>query len=202
MRLTSRLAAHALMLAALCGCALPTARQAPVLSYRLQGIQTQVPAPGVTPFVLRVLPLDAAPGLDATQMLYSAQPGQLMPYRDSRWLAPPPLLVRAALAQSLARQPWISAVEQDTPLGVATLTLHCGLDRLEHDLGTPHGSVRLDLQCQLLREADASVVAHWREASARTLEVDDAAHYALAAQDLLDAALADVVQRVAAAAAH
>ena len=150
--------------------------------------------------VVRVLPIEPAPGLDGPAMLYSPEPGQLLAYRDSRWLAPPAELIRSALARALARQPWVAAVEQDAPLTGGALVLQCGLDRLEHDVDTRPGRVRLDLRCQLGRGGE--IVDSWFAGGTTAPPHDDAAGYAAAAQSLLDAATASVVAHVGAAAEH
>lgn len=155
------------------------------------------PAPG-SRAVIRVLPIEPAPGLGGSAMLYSPTPGQLLAYRDSRWLAPPAELIRSALAQALARQPWVAAVEQDAPLTGGVLVLQCGLDRLEHDVDARPGRVRLALRCQLGRGGD--IVDSWAAGGSVAPERDDAAGYVAAAQSLLDAATATVLDHVAAAA--
>jgi ABC-type uncharacterized transport system, auxiliary component len=183
-------------------CSLPT-RQMAQITYRLQAAPAPRPLataqPDVQPVVIRLLPLGAAPGLGSPAMLYSPQPGQLMPYRDSRWLATPAELVRAAIAQTLSRQPWVSAVEQGTPLAPATWTLHCDLTRLEQDLHGSQGVVRMDLSCQLVQTDTHRLAAHWQVDGAQAIEVNDAAHYAAATQTLLNAALQTVVEKVGAA---
>ncbi len=180
-------------------CAQPQWRSAIAHSYRLQGSALRQPDPGVAPSVISVLPVDAAPGLDSQAMLYSPEPGQLLPYRDSGWLAPAPALVRTALADTLARQRWVAAVEQDAALAPAPWLLHCTLTRLEHDYARPPGIVRLGLRCELVRARDGSIAAHWHSALRQPLTVGDAAHYAAAAQQLLDRALAQALRRIAAA---
>ena len=186
----------------LAGCAQPSLRAGAAHSYRLHGIERQQPAPGVAPIVLSVLPVDAAPGLDGAAMLYSPGPDQLLPYRDSGWLAPPPALVRAALAQTLAHQPWVAAVEQDVALAPAPWLLHCELTRLEHDAAPLPGQVRLGLRCELVGEPQGRIAAHWASDLSQPLAVGDAAHYAAAAQQLLDVALRDVLRQLAAALAR
>ncbi len=183
----------------LAACAQPQWHNAIAHRFRLQGIALRQPDPGVAPSVISVLPVDAAPGLDGQAMLYSPAAGQLLPYRDSEWLAPPPALVRAALADTLARQRWVAAVEQDAAVAPAPWLLHCALTRLEHDFANPPGTVRLSLRCELVRARDGAVAAHWRSALRQPLAVADAAHYAAAAQSLLDRALAQALRRIAAA---
>ena len=168
-------------------------------SYRLQGSALQQAAPGVAPTVINVLPVDAGPGLDGQAMLYSPLPGELLPYRDSVWLTPPPALVRAALADTLARQRWVAAVQQDVALAPAPWLLHCDLTRLEHDDWRPPGAVRLTLRCELVREPDGAIAAHWDSALRQPLAVADAAHYAAATQQLLDQALAQALAHIAGA---
>ncbi len=205
MNTKARLAAWALVCAgalAAAGCSLPISRQPSQTTYRLlpaaQPVPAAVSAAPIEPTVIHLLPLGAAPGLGGTAMLYSPRPGVLMPYRDSRWLAPPADLIRAAMAQSLSRQPWVSAVEQGQPLAPADWSLHCELTRLEHDIHNGQGMVRLDLTCQLAQANPLRIAAHWRVDTKQPTAVNDAADYAAAAQTLLDHALQVVVQRVAA----
>ena len=208
---------------ALCGagCSLPTASQRAQQIYRLQPVAAEAKPAEQSPrsVVIHLLPVAAAPGLGGTAMLYSegagdgvphaggASPGEgaqspvrpglaLMPYRDSRWLAPPAQLIGAAIAQTLSRQPWVSAVETNVRLAPSVWTLHCELGRLEHDIDGKHGVVRLELTCQLARDEPRGIVAHWRFDQWQPVVTNDARHYAAAAQDLLGRALRDIVRRV------
>lgn len=173
--------------------ALPAAQAAP--QHEAQAVEVQ-------PVVLRLLPLGAAPGLGSPAMLYSPQPGQLMPYRDSRWLAAPAEMLRAAMAQTLSRQPWVSAVEQGMPLAPAAWTLHCDLTRMEQDLQGGQGVARLGLSCQLVQTDSRRLVAHWQTDGTQPIAVNDAAHYAAASQILVDAAMQTVVDHVGAVVLH
>lgn len=199
------------------GCSLPMTRQPPQIIYRLQAPSVVTPACAVQPTVIRLLPVGAAPGLDGPAMLYSGQPARaitdpaasgqgagaavrpgsvLMPYRDSRWLAPPADLIRATIGQTLSRQPWVSAVEMNAHLAPAAWTLHCELTRLEHDIRGSQGTVRLGLTCQLLQDAPRRIAAHWHFDAKQAVAANDAAQYAAAAQTLLDRMLRDMVGRV------
>lgn len=183
----------------LAGCAMQRPAQHVATRYRLLGVHDTVPAPGRAPTVLRLLPVDAPQGLDTAAMVYSPAPQRIMHYRDNSWVAPPADLVREALAQSMRRQSWIAAVETDAVPALPAWTLHCELERLEHDLSGAAGRVRLAMDCQLVRGVDGDLVAHWRTDGERPLTTNDAAHYAAATQQLLDAALRSSVSNVAAA---
>ncbi len=196
----SRLALSCVMFI-LAGCAMQRPAQHVATRYRLLGVRDTVPAPGRAPTVLRLLPVDAPQGIDTAAMIYSPGPQRIMHYRDSSWVAPPADLVREALAQSLRRQPWIAAVETDAVPALPAWTLHCELERLEHDLSGAAGRVRLAMDCQLVRGVDGDLVAHWRTDGTLPLTTNDAAHYAAATQQLLDAALRSSVSNVASATA-
>ncbi len=183
------------------GCTLSATGAQAQTTYRLLAVPVVVPA-NAQPVVIRLLAVGAAPGLGGTAMLYSAQPGQIEPYRDSRWVAPPADLIRAAIAQTLSRQSWVSAVEQATPLAPADWTLHCELVRLEHDVFADHGVVHLDMTCQLVQASPRRIFAHWHVDAQQVLVVNDAAHYAQAAQSLLQRAVAQIVTEVARAVGH
>lgn len=204
------------------GCSLPTANQNAQRIYRLQPVHVDVTgaSPALTrPLVIQLMPMGAAPGLGSPAMLYSEGSGAgishkayvsinqdayrpidagavLMPYRDSRWLAPPAQLIGAAIAQTLSLQPWVSAVESNAPLAPAAWILHCTLDRLEHDVDGDRGVVRLALTCQLIRNDPRDIAAHWRFDASRPIMQNNAQHYAAAAQDLLDGALYELVKHV------
>lgn len=188
----------------LAACAIQQPRSTAQTTYDLRPAQlAAVPeAQLARPQVVHVLPVDPAPGLDGAAMLYSSRPGLVQAYRDSRWLAPPAELVRSAIARTLAHQPWVAAVEQDAPLTSSDLTLHCALDRLDHDVSSRPGRVHLELECELAREGSAGIESHWFAGGELVLERDDAAHAAAAQQQLLDAALSTIVERVGAAAAR
>ncbi|MBW4047021.1 MAG: ABC transporter [Proteobacteria bacterium] len=200
-----RVLALGLMLSAIslvAGCTLSATGAQAQTTYRLLAVPLVVSAANVRPVVIRLLAVGAAPGLGGTAMLYSAQPGQIEPYRDSRWVAPPADLIRAAIAQTLSRQSWVSAVEQATPLAPADWTLHCDLVRLDHDVFAGHGVVHLDLTCQIVQASPRRVFAHWHVDGQQVLAVNDALHYAQAAQSLLQRAVAQIVTEVARAAGH
>jgi cholesterol transport system auxiliary component len=195
----SRRALLALVLtgsAALLGaCALPVNRAPVQQTYRLTGADI-ASAPLPQPVVVQLLPVRAAAGLQSAAMLYSRSPDQLAPYRDSRWLAPPAQLIGDAIAQTLSRQPWVSAVQQQAVLANAPWALHCSLYRLEHDLRGSRGTVHVELVCALANPRSRQIAAHWRFDGHAPLAVNDAAHFAQGAQALLDQALGEMVQRV------
>ncbi|MGC9163678.1 MAG: ABC-type transport auxiliary lipoprotein family protein [Thiomonas sp.] len=174
-------------------CALPVNRQPVQQTYRLTAADI-TSAPLREPVVVQLLPVRAAAGLQSAAMLYSRSPDQLAPYRDSRWLAPPAQLIGDAIAQTLARQPWVSAVQQQTALANARWALHCSLDRLEHDLRGSQGTVHLALVCELANQRTRQIAAHWRFDRVQPIAVNDAAHFARGAQMLLDRALDQIVR--------
>ena len=179
-------------------CALPRVTQRPAqVEYRLLAPSAQQAATGAHPVILRVLAVQAAPGLGGVDMLYSPHALQLMPYRDSRWLVPPGEMITAALRQSLARQPWVAAVEDEASPAAAALTLRCSLDRLEHDVYSAR--VVLHTRCQLFDDADSKLRATWGFAASRDVGRQDAAGYAQATQDLLDGLVAQALRHIAAA---
>jgi cholesterol transport system auxiliary component len=178
----------------LAACALPVNRQPVQQTYRLTGADiASVPLP--QPVVVQLLPVRAAAGLQSAAMLYSRSPDTLEPYRDNRWLAPPAQLIGDAIAQTLSRQPWINAVQQQTVLTNAPWALHCSLYRLEHDLRGDQGTVHLDLVCELANQRTRRIAAHWRFDRREPLVVNDAAHFARGAQALLNQALAEAVRQ-------
>ena len=190
----ARLAAVAATSLLLAACALPINRQPPQQTYRLTAARIDS-APLPRPVVLQLLPVRAAAGFQSPAMMYSRSADTLDPYRDNRWLAPPAQLIGDAIAHTLSRQPWVSAVQQQGALASAPWALHCTLDRLEHDVRGTQGSAHLDLTCELADPRTRRISAHWHFDGSQSLAVNDAGHFARGAQTLLDQALADVVQR-------
>lgn len=179
----------------LSACSLPTVRPPAQQAYRLQGAAVHSAAlPDAV--VIQLLPVDAAPGLRSAAMLYSRRPDQLDPYRDSKWLDAPARLVGNAIAETLSRQPWVSAVQRQAILTPTPWHLHCDLTRLEHDVHGDAGTARLGLTCQLANQSRGTIAAHWRFDGAQPLAHNDAAGFATAAQTLLDKALDELVSRV------
>lgn len=187
--------------AGLSACSLPAVRAPMQQTYRLLPADIRTAALP-QPVVLHMLRTSAAPGFESPAMMYSRTPDTLSPYRDSRWLAAPSQLVDDAIARTLSRQPWISAVQQRTVLVNAPWTLHCSLNRLEHDVSTTPGTVRLDLACQLIDNPEGRIAAHWSFDGAQPVAANDAAHFAQGAQTLLDRALASLVDRIRGAVAR
>ncbi|MGE0071937.1 MAG: ABC-type transport auxiliary lipoprotein family protein [Thiomonas sp.] len=179
-------------------CALPSARQPLQQTYRLDAPDVRT-APLPQAVVVQLLPLSAAAGFASAAMMYSRSADTLEPYRDSRWLAPPSRLIADAIAAALRRQPWVSAVQQQTVLIEAPWALHCSLQRLEHDVRASAGAVRLDLTCELVDRPARTVTAHWRFDGREPIAVNDAAHFAQGAQTLLDQAIDGIVQHTRAA---
>lgn len=186
---------------ALSACALPTTRAPVQQTYRLLPAQVRSAALP-RQVVVQLLGTRAAPGFESPAMMYSRRPDLLAPYRDSRWLAPPARLIDDAIARTLGRQPWVDAVQRQFTLVKPEFTLQCALDRLEHDVAATGGTVRLDLSCKLVDDARRRIAAHWSFDGAQPVPVNDAAHFAQAAQALLDRALAELVESVRGAVAR
>ena len=178
---------------ALAACSLPINRAVVQQTYRLTASDYSTAALPA-PTVIQLLPVRAAAGFQSAAMMYSRSPDTLDPYRDSRWLAPPSQLVGDAIARTLSRQPWVSAVQQQTALASAPWALHCTLNRLEHDLSGSRGTAHLDLTCELANQRTRQIAAHWHFDGSQPLAVNDAAHFARGAQTLLNQALVGVVQ--------
>lgn len=172
----------------LSACALPASRTAVQQTYRLGAAEVRSAALP-HPVVLQLLSAEPAPGFGSPAMMYSRQPDLLAPYRDSRWLAPPQRMIDDAIAGTFGRQPWIAGVQRQFTLVRPDFTLQCALGRLEHDIAASGGTVRLDLDCQLVDDASHRIAGRWNLDGAQPIPVDDAAHFAQAAQTLLDRAL-------------
>lgn len=184
----------------LSGCSLPVRHQEPQTTYRLNPVKTVsepiVQQDGKHRIVsIRLPTVAAATGFGTAAMIYSRDRQTLAQYRDNRWVAPPAILIGDAIEQSLMKQPWIDGVLQGNARLDAALNLHCSLNRLEHDVQPQGGAVHLSLACMLSRHGVERPVAHWQFDRTRHIRVNDARHFARAAQQLLDQALEQIIQR-------
>lgn len=185
----------------LAGCSLPIKPQQAQTTYRLNPPATlsqAVAAQGNTPqatYLIAFRPIEAAQGFETPAMMYSTQPQLLLPYRDSRWLAAPAALLTDAAEQTLARQPWVAGVVQNSARAPVTVSISCDLTRLEHDIADDKGQTHLVLSCLWLDPTTRSVLAHWRFDQTQAMPANNAAQFAIASQILVDDALTKLVEK-------
>lgn len=192
--------AAALLLSA---CGLPVPHEPEQTSYRLNPVQVaipgqieNVPSRLGAPILIRLNRVTAANGFDSAAMVYSRDRQTLSRYRDNRWIATPAVLIGDALDQTLQRQSWVAGVLRAGQRLPAKLDVSCSLDRLEHDVEASGGQVHLSMGCLLVSGSGQNVLAHWRFDQEQSIRVNDAEHYAEAAQSLLDKALTALVGQI------
>lgn len=184
----------------LAACSLPVPHENRQTTYRFNPIpKIKVADTAVVrlkPVVLRLNRITAANGFDSVAMVYSRDRQTLARYRDNRWIAPPAVLIGDAINLSLLHQPWVAGVLSGGQRMPAVLDIDCSLDRLEHDVLPTGGRVHLSLSCMLVADTSGKALDHWRFDRTRRIAVNDAQHYAVAAQYLLDQAQKELVTRV------
>lgn len=187
----------------LSACSLPVPHEPEQTSYRLNPLHVAIPAQAENvpsrlgaPVLIRLERVSAANGFDSEAMIYSRDRQTLSRYRDNRWIATPSVLIGDALDQTLQEQSWVAGVLRAGQRLPAKLEVSCSLDRLEHDIEATGGQVHLTMGCLLVSGSGRNVLAHWRFDHEKTIRVNDAEHYAEAAQSLLDQALKDLVGQI------
>jgi cholesterol transport system auxiliary component len=145
------------------------------------------------PVVVRLIETRAASAIDRRDMAYSRDRQSIAYYRDNRWAASPAVMLDEVIDETLTAQPWVRGVIRGGGRVPADLGLHCEISRLEHQLGEPGGAVRLRAACSWYRIAARELVAATVFDQRQAVEHDDAAHFAAAAQSLVDRLLTALV---------
>ncbi|OYY55469.1 MAG: hypothetical protein B7Y53_03870 [Halothiobacillus sp. 28-55-5] len=186
----------------LAGCSLPIKPQQAQTTYRLnapapltQAITATQGNTSQAAYLIALRPIEAAQGFETPAMMYSTQPQLLLPYRDSRWLAAPAALITDAAEQTLARQPWVAGVVENSARAPVAVSISCDLTRLEHDISDDKGHTHLVMSCLWLDPATRSVLAHWRFDQTQAMPENNAAQFAVASQILVNDALTQLVEK-------
>jgi len=158
-----RLGATALLLT-LCACgALGPTPSAPPTVYSLDGAADTAPrttrqaAP-----TLIVSPPHAAAGYASQRIAYVRAAHQLEYYAHSEWIAPPAQMIAPLIVAALEAGGNFRAVVLAPSAAAGDLRLDTELVRLQHDLLSQPGRVRLTLRAYLLDNTTRTVIA-WRE---------------------------------------
>lgn len=198
-RIPLHFTALCLLALALAGCSLPIKAPVAQNTFRLNSGNVQTPAivqqGKKSVYLIQLSTLQAMPGFDTPQMMYSRDAQSIEPYRDSRWLAPPSELLSDVIEQTLLKQPWVAGVVSNSATAPVAVQLSCRLIRLEHDIDGKTGRAHLVMNCFWSNPVDRTIEAHWRFDQTRPLPRNDAAQFAAASQKLVDQAVKQIVQK-------
>ena len=158
-----RLGATALLLTlSACGTLGPTPTAPPAL-YSLDGAASAAPrAPRQAAPTLIVSPPHAAAGYASARIAYQRTAHQLEYYAHSEWIAPPTQMIAPRIVAALEADGNFGAVVLAPSAAAGDLRLDTELVRLQHDLFSQPGRVRLTLRAYLLDNATRTVIS-WRE---------------------------------------
>jgi len=165
--LPGRLGAAALLFTlSACGTLGPTPTAPPAL-YSLDGAASAAPrAPRRAAPTLIVSPPHAAAGYASQRIAYVRAAHQLEYYAHSEWIAPPAQMIAPLIVAALAADGNFGAVVLAPSAAAGDLRLDTEIVRLQHDLLSQPGRMRLTLRAYLLDNATRSVLA-WREFDVR-----------------------------------
>ena len=196
---TTHIAILCVISLALAGCSLPIKPAESQETFRLNGTNLQtadiIDHGHAGAYLIQMRSLQAAHGFETQEMMYSRDAQNLSPYRNSRWLSAPADMLGDAIEQTFLRQPWVSGVVPNSASAPVAVNLSCRLLRLEHDLSGNEGKAHLVMTCLWTNPADRTVQAHWRFDKTQSLQTNNATEFAEASQQLVDQAIAQIVEQ-------
>ncbi len=156
-----RLLVLAGLLVSLAGCGVLGGRSQPVVHHSLEVPAASTPAGVGQPLPATLLfdrPRPAGALLAGASLLYSRAPGTLAQYQYARWSEPPADTLGRELRRRIERAGLFQAVA-DLDSGVrGDYLLNSRLLDFRHDAGQAPGQVRVELEVELVRRADASLI--------------------------------------------
>ena len=147
-----------LLAAALAGCALAPAAEAPLTHSLIDQLPDDLPRRAPSSSTLLVYPPEARPAVDTLQMAYAPQPHQLAYYARNQWAETPPQMLQPLLVQSLAATGAFAAVVTPPHTPGGTLGLRTEITDLVQDFTQEPPVLRLTLRVRLSDERTQKVL--------------------------------------------
>jgi cholesterol transport system auxiliary component len=155
--LSSCLAAAALALPA--GCAFVAPAEPPMVTALLDEMPVQVPHRAQGPATLLVLPPQARPDIDTTQMAYSLRPHQLAYFARNQWAETPAQMLQPLLVRTMEATGAFVVVVTPPQTGGVKLALRTEIVDLVQDFALDPPVLRLSLRATLSDEAANRTIA-------------------------------------------
>lgn len=133
----------------LAGCALAPAADPPMTASLLDQVPADVPRRAVTGATLLVLPPQARPAIDSTQMAYTLRPHHLAYFAQNQWAETPPQMLQPLLVRTLEATGAFRAVLTTPHTGSDTLTLQTEIVDLVQDFTSEPPVLRFSLRARL-----------------------------------------------------
>ena len=177
------------------GCVSVAEREGMSTQWRFLPAESEsAPVPDERAVVVRLIETRASSGIDRRDMAYTTARQSIAYYRDNRWAASPAVMLNEVIDETLTAQPWVRSVIRGGARVPADLSLYCEVNRLEHEVADDGGQVHLRAACSWYRAAERELVSASVFNQRQAIERNDAAHYAGAAQSLVDRLLTDLVR--------
>lgn len=133
----------------LAGCALAPAADPPMTASLLDQVPADVPRRAVTGATLLVLPPQARPAIDSTQMAYTLRPHHLAYFAQNQWAETPPQMLQPLIVRTLEATGAFRAVLTTPPAGSDTLALQTEIVDLVQDFTSEPPVLRFSLRARL-----------------------------------------------------
>jgi cholesterol transport system auxiliary component len=169
----THVALAAILLLSGCG-ALPAPQVASQNIYVLDAQPVAQTSPIKRDLVLAITPLQARPGFDTPQMIYTQQPHEVSSFVTNRWADTPAHMLEPLLVQAMEQTGSFRAVVQPRGALPADVLLETELIRLRHDFATRPSRVQLTLRARLIDLRDKRVLAVKQFDDAENAASDDA----------------------------
>jgi cholesterol transport system auxiliary component len=150
----------------LTGCALVSAPESESSTAVLSKMPAQIPRRKPGPVTLLVLPPEAKPVYDTTQMAYSLRPDELAYFRHHEWGATPSQMLQPLLVRTLEATGYFRAVLTPPYASRYRYSLRTEIVELVQDFAAEPAALRLSLRLRLSNDATGQPVAA-REISLR-----------------------------------
>jgi cholesterol transport system auxiliary component len=125
-------------------------------------------------FVLAISPLQARPGFDTPQMIYTQQPHEVRSFLTNQWADTPARMLEPLLVQAMEQTGSFRAIVQPRGALPADVLLETELIRLWHDFATRPSRVQLTLRARLIDLRGKRVLAVKQFDDTETVASDDA----------------------------
>jgi cholesterol transport system auxiliary component len=191
-----RRAAPWLLAAVLAGCAFVPAADPPPTLAVLDRLPAEIPRHAATGLTLLVLPPEARPALDTTQMAYSVHAHELAYFARHRWAERPPQMLEPLLVRTMEATGAFAAVVGPPLAGNGTLALRTEITQLVQDFTSEPPVLQLSLRVRLSDDRAQRVLGTREIVLREALQEKSPAAGAVAANAALARALRETAQFV------
>lgn len=178
----------------LAGCSLPLGSSPPQQAFLLEtGTFTPLPARRATGKTLLVAVPEAAPGFDSNRIAYTREPLKLDYYNNSVWSDTPAKMLLPILVHAFETTGAFKAVISPPAPVLADLRIDVRVIRLQHELLTQPGQVRLTIRMEMVDIRKGQALGTQVFEAVEPVASEDAYGAARAANNAVRKVLADLL---------